>query len=142
MHWSLAITCDEDHREQVEETLCESAPAVLAGAPLTGVVLYRQFGDLESLGMRKDWCEPVQLAIEANALRDFAAIRLEATIEIVQLHAGGVAHRPVKDLAREGLAQRILATLFPSGNEVVALVQQFKEAAYFRRIVLQVAIHG
>src|SRR5690606_32251221 len=75
-------------------------------------------------------------------LGHFPAIRLEPAVEIVELHAGRLANRPVKDLAGECLAERILAALLPAGDEVVSFSQKLKEFWNFVRIVLQVAIHG
>ncbi|MEZ4504900.1 MAG: hypothetical protein R2848_03300 [Thermomicrobiales bacterium] len=114
VHGALAVVGQEENGDEVEESLEEPFQTVLGFAPRARVMLDRQFGDSKPLCGRKHGREPMQLAVDADGVGDFAAIRLEATVEVVELDAGNGAHRPVEELARRCLAPGILAVLFPT----------------------------
>src|SRR5699024_8820503 len=118
MHRPLPVAREENDRQQIQETLGQTRPAVFGRAPRPGMMLDRQFADPESLGAGQDRCEAVQFAVETDRRCDLAAVGLEATIEVVQWHAGGHTNGPVEDLARCCFTEWILATLLPAGNEI------------------------
>src|SRR5699024_6952176 len=96
----------------------------------------------ESFRIGQHRCKTMEFSIEPDALGHLAAIRFKTAVEIVKLHAGGLANRPVENLAWEGFAEGILPPLLPAGNEVIPLVEQLQKPVDLFRVVLQVAVHS
>ncbi len=89
----------------------------------------KQFADAEALGRGQHRGEAVKLAVQPDGLGHLAAIPFESAVEVMQLDPGNLAHRPIEHPARRRFAERILAALFPPGDEIVAVVELFFVAA-------------
>ncbi len=66
VHRPLPVVGEKDDRQEIEETLDETLVAVFGLTPGAGVVLDREFGDAEALGVGEDGSEAVELAVEAD----------------------------------------------------------------------------
>ena len=134
---------DELDRHQVEEDAPRPGQAVLGFAPQADDVGDGLFDDLEALPADEGRDEAVQLAVEADALDDFAAVGLEGRAEVVDRDLDQLLHHPVGhpggELAQDGV---VLAVLAPAADDVVALVQLGQELGNLGRVVLEVAVHG
>ena len=136
--------CNEHHGNEIEEPVEKTLTAVLAAAVLAPKMFYLYLINLEPLPTRQNGYEPMQLTVYGDASRDFAPIRLEATVEIMQINAGHSASRPVIKFARQVFGQQgVMALLLPAGNHVEALFRdhliQFRDLI---RAILQVSIHS
>src|SRR6185437_12161951 len=95
-------------------------------------------GDAAAFPRRVDRDEAVHLAVEAHALDDLSAIRLERAAVVVQLDARHPRDQSIGDARREVAAQRrILAFLPPTGYDVVAFGELVEQTRDVGRIVLQ-----
>src|SRR3954464_6847380 len=55
VHWTLTVLGQEVDRKEIEETLGQARPAVFRLAPGAGVMLDRNFGNAEALGIGQHW---------------------------------------------------------------------------------------
>ena len=83
----------------------------------------RQLGDAVTpvVGEHRD--EPMQLAVEPQALDDLGAICLQTAVEIVQAEPGDATRHPVEDAGQGAARDRVAAMRFPARDEVEALVE-------------------
>src|SRR3989304_826191 len=73
----------------------------------------RQFPDPEALGMHDDRNIAVQLAVNVEVLDHFAAVSLEAAIEVLEVEAAEPRRHVVEQLRRQGLPDRVVSFLLP-----------------------------
>src|SRR3974390_3178914 len=74
---------------------------------------------------------------------DLTAVSLESCPEIMDVNAGYLAYKPIRNPRRNGAGQeRIGAGRSPTRDHVVAFFDLFDEVGYFFRSVLQVSIES
>src|SRR4029078_2026602 len=72
-----------------------------------------------------------------------AAVKLEAAVEVVQLHLGELPRHPVEGQRRQLLAGRVAPLALPPRDEVeVAALERGEEARDLLGVVLQVTVDG
>ena len=85
--------------------------------------------------------ETVTLAVQFYVIENFAAVKLQAAIVIMQFHAGEPTDQPIEKPGRQTLVERVFAVLLPTADQVVAFVQQLNHRWQFCWVVLQVGVH-
>ena len=137
----MPVLGQEDDRQQIEKTFDEPAPTVFGLAPGPGMVTDRDLANPETLSMGQDRSKAVQLTVEAQRVGHLSPVRLVATVEVVERDTRGQADGAVEDLARQGLAERVLAALLPAGYQIAPLIQFGEESGQLIWIILKVAVH-
>src|SRR5207253_2759140 len=123
-----------------EEAPDVALDAVARAAVFARTVVHRELGDAEATVVRQHRDEAVQLAVQAQAVHDLRAVRLEAAIHVVQADSGEGAGDAVEHPREEPARERVAPARLPAGDEVEALVELREKARNLRGIVLQVAV--
>ena len=118
---------DEHDRHEIEHAIKKSSRAEFAHAVLPGAVFHHYLHDLEASRSREHRHEAVESAVDSDFVRDLSAVRFKSTVEVVKLEARESAHDAVEHLGWQGLPERIVAALFPSGDEVGPVVELREE---------------
>ena len=85
----------------------------------------------------------MHLAVDLDRLDHLAAVGLQAAVEVVQADARRGTCRPVEELARPPLADRVVALLLPARNQVVTLLEDHTaQGGDLLGRILQVGVHG
>ena len=102
--------------------------------------LFPDAGKSGLLGQHRDVA--VHFAVEVDGFDDLAAVGFQSAVEIVQGEPGGPSGDPVVQFGREGLRERVVAFLFPAGDQVVAFLGDHAvHLGQFVRRILQVGVH-
>ena len=100
------------------------------------------FRDPRASPARQRRNEPMQIAVEPDALDRRRAVGLERGAEIVERHAGDPGHQPVGDFRRHSARPQIVHPLLPpAADDVVPFVELGEQLRNLFRRVLQVAVH-
>src|SRR5271155_4886235 len=89
------VTHQESYGNDVEEDSHGARNSIMGLPAGPNNVFYRYFDDLGAVPGGKRRNESVHFTIQRNVFNDFAAINLEGGAEIVDVHAGKLAHHPV-----------------------------------------------
>ena len=100
----------------------------------------RDLGDAKAAigGEHRD--EAVELPVQPHALQHLRAIRLQPAVDVVEVHAGDGAGRPVEDAGEESSQDRVVPSRLPAGDEVEALVELREHLRDLGGIVLEVGV--
>lgn len=131
----------QHHAEEIEPALEQPSKPIFRLAELARPVIDRNFANGKPPPVKQNRNEPVQFAIEVQAVQRFSAVGLEAAIEIIQPHAGQLADDTVEELGRQGLVQRIVALVLPARDDVQAALQSSNKVRDLCRVILQVCVH-
>ncbi len=140
-HRSLREARDEHDGHEVQEAAevafqSELRPAVEPGAMVDHLLL-----DLRvALPLREERDVAVELAVDVDAPDDVRAVRLDATVEVVQRDATGHTGDPVEELRWEALLPRIVALLLPPAHEVGPRFQPGDHLGELGRVVLEIGV--
>ena len=108
-----------------------------------GAVTDLDLGDRNAHGAGDGGNEPVELAVEVDALDDLPAEGLERTAVVVELDPREAGDEPVRHDGREPARQEpVLPVLPPARNDVVSGVDLGEQGGDVRRIVLEVGVQG
>src|SRR5690606_24837397 len=92
VHRADGVAGEEDDGDEVEEAPDEALQPELCGAVLARVVLHGLLADAAvALPLRQQRDVAVQLAVDAHALDDLAAVQLDAGVEVVERDAADLA---------------------------------------------------
>ena len=133
----------EQHRDEVEVSLDRALESELRMPVLAGVVVDDLLADAAESGLLgKNRNETVHLPVDLDRLHDLAPIGLQPAVEVVEPDARDAAGRPVEELARPPLADRVAAFLFPPRDQVVALLEDHApQGGDLVGRILQVGVH-
>ena len=71
----------------------------------------------------------MHIVVDLNILDHILAIRLQATIEVVQVDPRKLPRRSIEEFRRQILRQLVVIALFlPSGHDVVAILANLPES--------------
>src|SRR5919198_4463307 len=140
MERSIAVAPDERDRQEVEETAQIPLDAVARAPVFARTVVHRELRNTVPAVMGEHRNEPMQLAVEAKALDDLGAIRLQPAVEIVQAQTRDAPSNPVEDPGERAPRDRVAPVRLPAGDEIEALVELGEQARDLGRIVLQVGV--
>ena len=137
------IAQEELDRQEVEEDLGGPEDVVFGLALQAGAVTDLDLGDGDAHRAGDGRDEPVELAVEIDALDDLPAEGLERAAVVVELDAGEPGDEPVRHDGREPARQEpVLPVLPPAGDDVVAGVDLGEQGGDVGRIVLEVGVQG
>src|SRR5215213_320857 len=83
----------------------------------------------------------MQFTVEPDTAHHLSAVKLEATVEIVQRHPGDHPDRSIEEATGKGLSQRVLTPLLPARDEIETFVELGQKAGYFHGVVLEIGVH-
>ena len=143
VHRAFAEFRHEHDRYQIQVPFDHAFPAELRHPVLACAVLDDLLPDLPETGaFGQQRNKPVHFAVNFDAFDHFIAVGFQAAVEVVQADTRSGASTEVEEFARQGFAQRIVALLFPTAHQVVALERDHAvELRNFVGRVLQVCVH-
>ncbi len=105
-------------------------------------VIDGKLGDPEAAVVREHGNEAVQLTVQAQAVHDLGAVRLQAAVHVVEAHSREGAGDAVEDARQDPPGQPVASIGLPAGDQVEPLVELRQEAWDLGGVVLEVAVDG
>src|SRR5579872_34617 len=137
------ITQQETNRDQIEKDTERARDAVVRSPPLTVDIADRDLADRSAIPRRERRYEPVKFTVKRYLLENLAAVSLESSSEVVNVHAAQLGHQPVGDAGRDTAHPGIIdAHLAPSADNVVTSSYSLEKKWDVRGIVLQIPVHS
>src|SRR3990172_8583801 len=120
---AVPVSAHERDGQQVEEAAYVALDPVARATVLARAVIDRELCDPEAAVVREHWDVAVQLAVQPQPADHLSAVRLEATVHVVQTQARQAAADPVEQLRGDATPKWIAALRLPAADEVESLVE-------------------